>query len=46
MEVYYVDETINSCGVVASDTDFSVPLKAVYTQRGEFQFKPEYETYA
>ncbi|CAC5424184.1 VPS13A_C [Mytilus coruscus] len=45
IEVYYVDDTITCCGVVASDTDFSVPLTAVYTQRKEFQFKPNYETY-
>ncbi|XP_052084958.1 intermembrane lipid transfer protein VPS13A-like isoform X11 [Mytilus californianus] len=46
VEVFYKDDVnVKSCGVVAAESNFSVPLQAVYTPGGEFLFKPVYENY-
>ncbi|VDI65829.1 vacuolar protein sorting-associated protein 13A/C, partial [Mytilus galloprovincialis] len=46
VEVFYKDDVnVKSCGVVAPEANFGVPLQAVYTPGGEFLFKPVYENY-
>jgi hypothetical protein len=44
MEVYYKDDiNVKSCGTVKAESNFSIPLQAVYTPGGEFLFKPVLE---
>ena len=46
MEVYYKDDiNVKSCGTVKPESNFSIPLQAVYTPGGEFLFKPVLENY-